>query len=79
MAGKWVSIESGLGSGRKMRMRGSRLNSGGQDDYIDRVGDNLQKVERNYSEGFFVWLLYNPKILETWSGVDVLNVMPYWE
>jgi hypothetical protein len=42
-------------------------------DYIDSVWDNLQKVERNYSEGFFVGLLYNPKILETWAGVDVLN------
>jgi hypothetical protein len=42
-------------------------------DYFDRVWDDLPKVDRNYREGFFVWVLYNPQILETWAQVDVVN------
>lgn len=42
-------------------------------DYFDRVWDDLPKEIRNYWEGFFIWVLYNPQILDTWAHVDVLN------
>ena len=42
-------------------------------DYIDRIWNTLSKVDRNYWEVSFVLLLYNPDILKSWAGVDVLN------
>jgi len=42
-------------------------------DYFDRVWDDLPKADRNYWEGFFVWLLYNPEVLKDRAGVDVLS------
>ena len=42
-------------------------------DYLDRVWDRLSFLERKYWETFFVWLLLNPRILENWAGVDVVN------
>jgi len=42
-------------------------------DYLDRIWDDLPKADKNYWEGFFVWLLYNPEVLEDWAGVDVLS------
>ncbi len=42
-------------------------------DYLDRVWDELTPAERQFREGFFVWLLYHPELLETWAGVDVLR------
>lgn len=41
-------------------------------DLLDRTWDGLSKPERHYWEGFFVWLLYRPDLLESWAGVDVL-------
>ncbi len=40
-------------------------------DYIDKIWDELPKHERKYWEGFFAWVLLNPKILKNWAGVDV--------
>ena len=42
-------------------------------DYWDRVWDALSFPERKYREAFFIWLLLNPRILENWAGVDVVN------
>jgi hypothetical protein len=42
-------------------------------DYFDRIWDNLSHQERRYREGFFIWVLFNPKILREWAGVDVLE------
>ena len=42
-------------------------------DYIDRVWDNLSLQERKYNEGFFAWILFNPRILKKWARVDVLS------
>jgi hypothetical protein len=42
-------------------------------DLVDRTWDGLAKPERNYWEGFIVWLLYRPDLLESWAGVDVLR------
>jgi hypothetical protein len=42
-------------------------------DLIDRSWDVLSKTERKYWEGFFVWLLLRPHLLELWAGVDVVR------
>ncbi len=42
-------------------------------DYIDRIWDNLSPKEREYWEGFFMYVLFNPKILKEWAKVDVLE------
>jgi len=42
-------------------------------DYIDRVWDDLSDQERRYWEGFFIWVLFSPKLLEEWAGIDVLK------
>lgn len=42
-------------------------------DYIDRIWDNLSHKEKKYWEGFFAWLIFKPKILKEWAGVDVLE------
>jgi hypothetical protein len=42
-------------------------------DYIDRIWDTLSDQERRYREGFFAWVLFSPKVLKDWAGVDVLN------
>lgn len=42
-------------------------------DCIDRTWDVLSDPERKYWEGFFAWILYNPRIFKEWAGVDVLN------
>ncbi len=42
-------------------------------DYLDRIWDEMSQPERHYWEGFFVWLLYHPDLLECWAGVDVLR------
>jgi hypothetical protein len=42
-------------------------------DLLDRTWDNLSKPDREFWEGFFVWLLYRPGLLESWAGVDVLR------
>jgi len=42
-------------------------------DYIDRHWDSLSKTERNYNEGYFVWLIYHPEILKTRIGLDVID------
>lgn len=42
-------------------------------DYIDKRWDNLSHQERRYWEGFFIWVLFNPKILREWAGVDILE------
>jgi len=42
-------------------------------DLLDRTWDALSKMEKTYWEGFFVWLLYRPNVLEDWAGVDVLR------
>jgi len=42
-------------------------------DYIDRIWDNLSHKERKYWEGFFMWVLFNPKILKEWAKVDALE------
>jgi hypothetical protein len=42
-------------------------------DFLDRIWDELSEPERRYREGFFVWLLYRPDLLESWVGVDVLR------
>ena len=42
-------------------------------DYLDRIWDDLLGLERKYWEAFFAWLLFNPRVLKDWGGVDVLN------
>lgn len=42
-------------------------------DYIDRTWDDLSDPERKYWEGFFAYVLFSPKILKEWAGVDVLE------
>lgn len=42
-------------------------------DYLDRVWDDLSKLEREYWEGCFVCLLYHPDVLQSWAKVDVLH------
>ena len=42
-------------------------------DYLDRVWDDIPELHRQYWEGFLVWLLYRPQLLETWAGVDVVH------
>jgi hypothetical protein len=42
-------------------------------DYIDRIWDDLSAKEREYWEGFFMWVLFNPKILKEWAKVDILE------
>ncbi|MBZ5492185.1 MAG: hypothetical protein LAO76_14740 [Acidobacteriia bacterium] len=42
-------------------------------DLIDRTWDDLSSTERTYCEGLFVWLIYNPDILYSWAGVDVIH------
>ncbi|MBW2038000.1 MAG: hypothetical protein JRI46_00140 [Deltaproteobacteria bacterium] len=42
-------------------------------DYIDRIWDTLSPPERKYREGFFAWILFNPRILKEWAGVGVLD------
>ena len=42
-------------------------------EYLDRVWDGLSLPERKYWESFFIWLLFNPRILKNWAGVDVVN------
>ena len=42
-------------------------------DYLDKIWDLLDENERCYWEGFFAWLVANPKVLIAWAGVDVLN------
>ena len=42
-------------------------------DYIDGTWDVLSHLERKYWEGFFAWVLLNPKILKDWAGADVLD------
>jgi hypothetical protein len=42
-------------------------------DYIDRIWDTLSPHERKYREGFFAWILFNPRILKEWAGLDVLD------
>jgi hypothetical protein len=52
---------------------GERLQSNFSHDYLDRVWDDLDDEERCYWEGFFAWLIDNPRLLMTWAGVDVLG------
>jgi len=42
-------------------------------EYLDRVWDILSLPERKYWESFFIWVLFNPRILKNWAGVDVVN------
>lgn len=42
-------------------------------DYIDRIWNDLSGQEKIYREGFFMWVLLNPKILKEWADVDVLK------
>jgi hypothetical protein len=42
-------------------------------DHLDRTWDELPQTHRKYWEGFFVWLLYHPDILESWAHVDVVR------
>lgn len=42
-------------------------------DNFDRHWDELSALVREFWEGFFVWLLYRPDLLESWAGVDVLR------
>jgi hypothetical protein len=42
-------------------------------DYFDKLWDQFTKIKRDYSEGFFAWLLYNPQVLECWADVDVIE------
>ena len=42
-------------------------------DYIDRIWDTLSPQEKKYRKGYFAWILFNPKILKEWAGVDVLD------
>ena len=42
-------------------------------DYIDRIWDDLSHKESKYWEGFFMYVLFNPKILKEWAKVDVLE------
>jgi len=42
-------------------------------DYVDKIWDELSSQEKKYWEGFFVWLIFKPKILKEWTGVDVLQ------
>src|SRR5262249_51865129 len=42
-------------------------------DSLDRTWDVLSKERRKYWEAFFIWLLFNPDLLRSWAGVDVLK------
>lgn len=42
-------------------------------EYLDRVWDGLSFPERKYWESFFIWVLFNPRILKNWAGVDIVN------
>lgn len=42
-------------------------------EYLDRVWDGLSLPERKYWQSFFIWLLFNPRILKNWAGVNVVN------
>ena len=42
-------------------------------DILDRTWDDLRKEERDDREGYFIWLLYHPEILESCAGVDVIR------
>lgn len=42
-------------------------------DYIDKTWDTLSFQEKKYREGFFVWILFHPRILKEWAGVNVLD------
>lgn len=42
-------------------------------EYLDRVWDDLSKMERKYWESFFIWVLFHPEVLRDRFGVDVLN------
>jgi hypothetical protein len=42
-------------------------------EYLDRVWDGLSAPERKYWESFFIWVLFHPRILKDWAGVDVVN------
>jgi hypothetical protein len=42
-------------------------------DFLDRLWDELSIEKRPYREGFFVWLIYQPEILESCAGVDVIR------
>jgi len=46
-------------------------------DFLDKTWDFADQARRertrtrNYWGGFFVWLILNPDLLESWAGVDV--------
>ncbi|MCH8273732.1 MAG: hypothetical protein IH851_02995 [Armatimonadetes bacterium] len=42
-------------------------------DYLDRIWDDLGDAEREYWEGFFAWVLFQPDVLRAKFGVDVLK------
>ena len=42
-------------------------------DCVDRTWDILSDLERKYWEAVFAWVLFRPKVLKDWTGVDVLN------
>jgi hypothetical protein len=42
-------------------------------DYLDRTWDDLSKECREFWEGFSVWLVYQPDVLKSWAGVDVVG------
>ncbi len=41
-------------------------------DYLDKIWDVLSPKERKYVEGFLIFILQKPAILENWAGVDVI-------
>ncbi len=40
-------------------------------DYFDRIWDSLTDEDRQFTEGFFVWVLGQPEVLKHKFGVDV--------
>ncbi len=42
-------------------------------EYWDRVWDGLSFLERKYWESFFIWVLFNPRNLKKWAGVNVVD------
>lgn len=42
-------------------------------DVLDKNWDCLSSQDRKYWESFYIWVLFNPKILKNWAGVDVDN------
>ncbi|MBU2447522.1 MAG: hypothetical protein KJ666_18370 [Bacteroidetes bacterium] len=42
-------------------------------DILDKVWDGLSFSKRKYWESFLIWVIYSPRILKDWAGVDVIN------